>query len=366
MANIYGALGIQEYQADQVYIQTLGYDLVYTVTQQYVARYEADLAMAMALFIEGTTENHSFRYKLPGGGRLQRRGDKSVTGAAKAAGSWDVALPLEDFGRSLSIDDVAFAYMTAAEYQRHIDGVLIANTNTVRFEVLRALFNSSSRTFQDSTLNTPTLTIQPLANGDATLYPPVLGSESDATDNHYLGSNYAASSISNTNDPFPTIVDELEEHFGVTTGGSNILVLINKAQTSLVSALSDFLPVAQSKVAYGDSTNLADVGPIPATMSARLLGTHIEAGCHIAEWAWVPAGYMLGIHLDAPRPLMMRVDPAATGLGRGLQLVARKEDWPNTNNHWRHRFGVGAGNRLNGVCLQLVASTTYTTPAAYT
>jgi hypothetical protein len=74
---------------------------------------------------------------------------------------------------------------------------------------------------------------------------------------------------------------------------------------------------------------------------------------------------MLAVHLEAPAPVIKRVDPAATGLGRGLQLVAEDESFPFTASFWRHRFGFGVGNRLNGVVMELGTGGTYTVPAAY-
>ena len=35
-------------------------------------------------------------------------------------------------------------------------------------------------------------------------------------------------------------------------------------------------------------------------------------GVWVVEWRFVPANYILAIHLDAPKPLMQRVDPADT------------------------------------------------------
>jgi hypothetical protein len=61
----------------------------------------------------------------------------------------------------------------------------------------------------------------------------------------------------------------------------------------------------------------------------------------------------------------MRVDPADTGLGMGLQLVAEDERYPIKSAHYRNRFGYGVRNRLNGVVVQLVASTSYTIPTIY-
>jgi hypothetical protein len=79
----------------------------------------------------------------------------------------------------------------------------------------------------------------------------------------------------------------------------------------------------------------------------------------------MPAEYLLGIHMDAPAPLRMRLDPADTGLGAGLQLVAENERFPISSAFYRNRFGFGVGNRLNGVVVQLVASTSYTIPTGY-
>ena len=152
-----------------------------------------------------------------------------------------VALPLEDFGAQLSGNDVDMAYMSVAELDRHLNTVVAQNVNTLRFEMLKALLNNTQDTFVDPLHGS--LSIEPLANGDTVVYPPVLGSESEATDDHYLESNYAASAISDANNPFITIRDEIEEHFGVDQGGSNIVVFINQAQTTAVEDLSDFNPI---------------------------------------------------------------------------------------------------------------------------
>lgn len=362
MGNIYGALGIAEYQADQVYIQTVGYALVYEATNQLLQQYNNELNAAMSAFVERDTEEHSLRYKLPATGRLQRRGGKGQTGAQKASGSWDVSFPLEEFGDVVSGDDIALAYMTAAEYQRHLDGVLNRNTGTVRYEILKAIFNNTARTFTDPLLNTPTLTIQPLANGDSVVYPPVLGSETEATEDHYLESGYAASAISDTNDPYATIANELEEHFGAIQGGSNIAVFINNAQVPKTRDLTTFVGLSDMGIVPGSNTDVLQGLP---SVPGRVVGRMEDSGVWVVEWRWVPANYMIGIHLDAPRPILRRVDIAATGLGRDLQLVQTEVEVPFTSKLWRHRFGMGVGNRLNGVVMELGSGGTYTIPSGY-
>lgn len=357
MSAIFGALNLND--TDRVFQATQGQAVIYDAVNEYLARYNEDMQAAMSIFVEGTTTNHTERYKLPGSGRLQRRGLQSRTGEVKANGGWDVSYPLEDFGAAFASDDVTMGYMTVGDLDRHIQTVVNQDRNTRRFEILKAIFHGSSTTFVDPLWGS--LTIQPLASGDVgVLFPPVLGSESEATENHYLESGYAASSISDTNNPYVTIRDELEEHFGAPTAGSNIVVFINNAQTAKTQALTDFSEVEDRFVRLGVQTDQA-VG-LP-NVPGRIIGR--VSGVWVSEWRWIPSGWAFGIHLDAPAPLKIRVDPADTGLGSGLQLVAQDADYPFMTSHWRDRFGIGTANRLNGVVLEFGTGGTYSTPSGY-
>jgi hypothetical protein len=357
MSGIFGVLGLSD--TDNSYINTVGQAVVFEAANQYLAQVTAEINAATAVFVEETTELFKERYYLPGGGRLQRRGGQAQSGAVKASGYWDVAYPLEDFGAQVAGDDVSLAYMTLQQLQRHFDTVQAQDTNTVRFEVLRALFNNTARTFVDPLKGS--LTIQPLAlASDSVLYPPVLGSETEATDTHHLESGYAATAISDTNNPIVTIVDELEEHFGAMTGGENIVIFINNAQTAKIKALTDFEEVPDSRIRVGDSISVPTALP---NVPGRIIGR--GSGAWVVEWRWIPANYMLGMHMDAPAPLKIRVDEAASGLPRGLNLVSTDATYPFQAAHYRHRFGIGVGNRLNGVVMELGVGGTYTIPTAY-
>lgn len=355
MPNLFGALNLND--TDRVFNATTGQQAVFDVINEYVARTNAELDAALSVFVETTTDAYKERYYLPGSGRLQRRGEQAPVGAVKATGYWDVAYPLEDFAAAVGGDDVTMAYMTAAQLSRHIQTVVQQNVNTVRFEMLRALVNSTARTFSDPLWGS--LTIQTLANGDSVTYPPVLGSESEATDNHYLEAGYTA--ISDSNNPYVTINGELEEHFGVMQGGSNIVAFINNAQRSSTEALTDFSEVEDRFVRVGNTTDVAI--NLPAGLPGTVIGR--TNGVWIVEWRWVPAGYIIGLHLDAAPPLKRRVDPADTGLGQGLQLVARDMAFPMETSFWRNRFGFGVGNRLNGVVIELANGGSYTVPTGY-
>lgn len=358
MTGIFGILGLGD--TDDSFVSTIGQSAIFEASNMYLAQVSAEIEAAFRVFVEGTTTDFKERYYLPGGGRLQRRSGQVPSGAVKASASWDVSFPLEDFGAQVTGDDVTLAYMTLQQLQRHFDTVQVQDTNTVRYEMLKALFNNTARTFVDERKGS--LTIQPLAlASDGVLYPPVLGSETEATDTHHIESGYAASAISDTNNPLATIRDELEEHFGAGTGGEDIVVFINNAQTAKIKALTDFDEVVDKFIRAGDSVSVPQNLP---NVPGRIIGR--GSGVWVVEWRWVPANYMLALHLEAPAPLKMRVDLPETGLGRGLQLVATQRDYPLIAAHYRHRFGVGVGNRLNGVMMELGTGGTYDIPSGYT
>ena len=46
-------------------------------------------------------------------------------------------------------------------------------------------------------------------------------------------------------------------------------------------------------------------------------------------------------------------------------MVAQEKKHPIERLTWRHRFGFGVRNRLNGVVMELGTGGTYTIPTAY-
>lgn len=358
MSGIFGILGLNDHE--RVYLSTLGQDVIFDAANEFLNRHAADLEAMAAIFVDETTENHKERYKLPGGGRLQQMSGQSSTATVKALGQWDVAFPLIDYGASVGMGRIDFAYATAQDLQRHLETITIQNINTVRHEILKALLNNTQRTFADNLWGN--LLIESLANGDAVVYPPALGSETEATDDHYLESNYTTANISNTNDPVITVVDELEEHFGAPTGGSNIVCFVPTAVGRKIRGLAEFDPVIDRFIDAGDDTD-QPVG-LPAAMPGRIMGRH-NAGAWIVEWRHMPADYLLAIHQDAPRPLKRRVHPGDTGLPQSLTLVKDSDQYPFQQSHYENHFGFGAGNRLNGVVMEMGTGGTYSIPSGY-
>lgn len=364
MANIFGHLNVSD--QDYVFNSAVGQRVIYEAAANYVALASEELTRLQSIFVARSTSEHTLRYKLPGNGYLQRRGPDGRFGAVKASGQWDVAFPLEDFGAMIVGNDVDMAYMTVEELDRHIDTVIAQNANSSRYEVLTALMNRSNGTFVDDKHGN--LTIRSLANTDGTLYPPVIGSMTEADDEHYLELGDVSAAIDDTHDPWTgvntnsvNIVGELEEHFGIQAGSAEIVSFINQAEVTVVSTLTDFEPVDIRQIQEGQQT--ASPVQVPTNLPGVVIGRH-RAGAWIVRWDRIPATYILSVTTAVEAPLYKRIDPAATGLGTDLQMVVPKgmEEFPFNETTWRHRFGFGVGNRLNGICVECAAGGTYTDP----
>lgn len=353
MSYLYGALTVADAAAT---VTQVGQQIVWDATQAAIAAYNADMQAALRAFVEREDEQAKFSYMLAGGGYLQERGPQSELAAVKGAGKWDVALPLKDYGAQIVVDDVALAYLSVQEYDRAVETVFTQDRNTMRREMLKALLNNTAPTFLDPRLGS--LTIQPLANGDAVLYPPLIGSAAEATANHYIETGYLASAISGTNNPLITIRDTLGKRFGE---GDTLIAFFNSAQRAVLEALPDFVSSPSGVLVPGALSTT--VQGVPQGFPGQIIG--YSDGVWISLWDWVPASYSIALDADQPRPLIQRRDTAASGLGTGLQLVQTDRIYPFQKAHWRHRFGFGVGNRLNGMVLEFGNGGSYTIPTGY-
>jgi hypothetical protein len=356
MSSIFGNLNLND--TDRVFNATQGQSVLYDAIAAYVARVNAEAASAYSVFVQETTANYKERFKLPGSGYMQEITPDQKPDAVKSYGSWDVAYPLRNYADAVNGSLVSRAYMTVQELEAQTIGIVNRSVNTMRRELLRALLYKEDETFVDPLWGS--LTVKGLASGsgDSVLYPPVLGSMTEAVRQRYNGANYVTASISDTNNPYATIQDALVADFGQQQGNSNIVVFINTAEKAKTIALTDFDPLNDRFVVPG--ANINQLSNLPAAMPGTIIGR--TNGCWVVEWPFIPATYMLGVHLDAPAPLKKRIDPADTGLGDGLRLVAEDEEYPFKSSFWQNRFGFGCGNRLNGYAMFLTASTTYTSP----
>lgn len=358
MADLFGALNLND--SERVYIGDIGKAVIFDAVNAMFEQWNSDVQAALSVFVEKETENYTERYLLPGGGQLQRLGRQAPSAAVKRSGEWDVAYPLRGYGASLGGSRVDLAYMTVQEMDAHLKTIQSQDLNTLRARVLTALFEEDNLVWTDPIHGA--ITVRRLANADGTNYPPIVGSEDDTTgETHYLAPGYAEDAISDANQPVITLRDELVEHFGGrNTKGDNILVFHNSSATEYLADLTGYVEVAEQFIQYGQDSDIAiNIPNAPGRVHARC------TGAWLSEWDWIPEEYMVAIHLEAPRPLVMRVDPSDTGLGTGLRLVAEEESAPLHQMYYERRFGFGVGNRLNGAVIEVSGDGSYAPPSDY-
>jgi hypothetical protein len=339
-------------------VQTVGQQLTFEAINRFAARHNTNVGNIIRRFVDDTTTDIETYYETPGGGMMQETNRLSRPGAVKTYGRYNVGFPIRDARDQIAGDDITFAYLTLAQLQRQVTNIFIRHLNWVRFHILRALFNNANETFFDEFLQRE-ITVRRLANTDGTIYAPNLNAETGTDDNHYLVSGYLSSAISNTNNPFITLRDEITEH----SGDGNIVVFINPAQSAVVKALADFVGYTDPMIRLPtDSTVITGAAPdgLPGTVIGRV------SSVWVVEWTTIPADYMVALDISQPPPLRKRIDIATNIQGRGqLALIARQQEFPLEESFWRDRHGYGVGNRLGTAIMQFKASGTYDIPAAY-
>ncbi len=360
MSSVFGVLGVADTEA--AFVANMGQQLIFDAINLVLGYHNEDVAKATNVFVKKNTEKFKMRWLSPGSGMMSPAGvDPLAPGpAVQRYGYWDVSFQLSGWEEAVSNSRVGLAYMTLAELNAHIDAITERNIARHRQRILIALMEDTNLAWTDPIHGA--LTIRRLANTDGALYPVLPGAAAEAEDDHYAETAYAIANITDINNPLVTLRNEIVEHFGGRrTGGQEIVVLNNADATAYIEALTGFVPVGDRHVNYGADTDLADVTD---KFPGRLYGRHSGVWC--VEWAWMPATYMMGVHIQYP-PLMRRVDTAASGLPMGLSLVARDRDHPLESAYYADRFGYGAGNRLSAAVLEVSGGdATYTPPTAYT
>ena len=358
MSGLAGILNVSD--SERAFVNTVGQQLVFDAVNQLLSDYNEEVGKQTRVFIEAETEKFKKRYLLPGGGKLQRMGRQAPAGAQKRYGYYDVAFPLRQWGAEMAGDRVDMAYMSIAELDAHLDTIMIQDLNTLRWRILTSIFEDTNLTFTDPIHGS--LTVRRLANTDGTTFPPVVGSESEADDDHYLNSGYTVAAIADANNPVATLRDEIAEHFGgIGSAGRNFVFFHANDSLSYLQAITGYTAITDRYIQAGANTaETAGWPEVPGRVHGRL------SGAWLAEWdGWIPDTYCIMVLLEVPAPLQKRVDPADTGLGRGLQLVATDTNHPMQRASYEHRYGLGCGNRLSAACMLIDESGTYSPPAAY-
>ena len=350
MAILYGFTNLKDVFSQRV--DDVGVAVVNDAIDATIAEHNRQLAALVGLFATPTTE-YKMRYRTPVAARLQPLDENGRARPIKLAGYYDVAFPLQEAGTAWGQTYKASKKMTVQEANDILNTLLTADKRWMRDHILAALFTNASWTFADDQHGD--LTVKGLANSDTDTYLVQTGADAGATDTHYLAQ---ANAIDNSNDPFPTIYDELTEH-PENTG--EVVVLIPSNVKTAVQALSGFYPNTDPNLNAGmASTTLR--GSLGTPLPGTLLGYH-EARVWIAEWKSLPSGYMIATMTGGPRSLLMREEMEASL--RGFNRVADRNDHPFYESQYLRIAGFGANNRV-GALVQRIGNGSYAIPTNYT
>lgn len=354
---LWGLLNLADAQTP---VTAVGQRQTFEAIQEFVNRHNATVQRAVRLLVGETTTDIETFFETPGGGMMQESNNLTRPGAIKAYGRYNVGFPIRDARDQIAADDITLAYMTLQQVNRSVQTIFVRHGNWVRYNILKALFNNANDTTWWEEAYNRAITIRRLANQDGTIFPPTISNDTPSQDNHYLISGYLSSAISNTNNPFPVLRDEIKEHFGDAV---DIVVFINTAQSAIVKTLADFVPVVDSKVSQPITESVIS-STIPSDIPGVVIGR--ISGVWVSEWNSVPADYMLAVDIAQPGPLSKRVDIPTGIAGRGqLALVARQVEFPLEESFWRDRHGYGVSNRLSAAIMQFKAAAPYDVPAAF-
>lgn len=353
----YGFITLKDLFRDRVIADIV--PRINTAIQQTVEEHTRQIDSFLAAMVTRTVD-HRWKYLLPTTGSLQPLDELGNPKPVQPSGSYDVALPIQGGGTAWGEDRVSRAYATVEDYNNWSLDAIERDTDWMRRHLFGAFLNPTSWTFDDKKYGN--LTIQPLANGDATVYVKRGGTA--ATNTHYL---FQLAAIADANNPFPTIYNELDEHPSNT---GPYVAYVSTSLRSAVEALTSLIPAKDPTIEYGANiTTLGRTLPVDVTKRGdpfdgfgdRFLGK--VGGVYVVEWAALPAGYIFARAVGVRDVIGMREhEPAVL---RGLFPEYFTPDGNLQVQRFLRYAGFGVLNRVGALMMQIGAGA-YSAPAGYT
>lgn len=262
----------------------------------------------------------------------------------------------------------------ASQLRALANAVNEADNRNVFTKVMKTIFNPTNLS---ATIEGQPYTVFKFYNNDGTVPPAFKTNTFAGTHQHYVTSGAATVDSADVE----SLVGLVTEHGYDPTQGYQIVLMVNKAEGGAirkfrfgqvnnngVTANYDFIPAVNQPDFLLSATQQV-VGARPAGTLAGLTVIGSYADVLIVQDDFIPAGYMVCFATGGPRnlqnPVGFRQHPQA-GL-QGLQLVkGPNPDYPLIDSFYQRIFGTGIRQRGGGAVMQVTASGTYTSPAAYT
>lgn len=350
---LYGFLNLKEVFLET--IEDVGIPQVYDAITQSVTEHNRQLNSLTSLFVMNTSE-YKVRYYTPSVARLQPLDENGRARPILPAGKYDVAFPLQSAGSAWGANYISRVKMTVQQANNITAAMLTADARWMRDHILAALFYDGNAAGTGWTFADPehgSLGIFGLADADTVVYNVMAGSDSGATDDHYLAQ---AAAIADAANPFPAIYTELTEH---PENGGEVVVLVPTNLKASIEALTTFYPISDPNLRAGTGVTEL-VGRLGVEVPGNVIG-YVDK-CWIVEWSILPNNYMIAVTTDGPRPIAMRQETNAQL--QGFRLVAERNDHPFYESQWLRIAGFGAWNRVGAAVIR-IGNANYAIPTGY-
>ena len=336
-------------------------DEVNTAITTAVEFHNQQLNAIMDLFVAPTTKAKT-RYRHPFTTRNQPLDQFGRPRPVKGAQSYDVAFPLQMSGSRMGWTWQNSANVTVADVQETIYSIMMGDQRWVFDHILAALFQDDGWTYLDDDDDIGSLTIEGLANGDSFIYSMYSGSDVGATDDHILAQANAIGSGSDN--PYPTILAELEEH--PENGSGPFIAFIPTALKATTTALGTFNPVRDPNITPATSSDTL-TGSLGVTVPGgdRMILGYEDSGIWIVEYPRLPSEHIIAVSAGGAPPLGMRQPEPAEQ--QGFAEVPADMDsspFPFMQRSWIRQAGFGGWNRVGGVAYR-IGNGTYAVPTGY-
>ena len=343
-------------------VQVAGPRKVYDAVYAYAAEYNR-IANGMIGTLAQRTVAAKEVIALPSTSTLQPANEYTIPTPEFNDSTYEVAFPIYGGTTAWGVTRLSGHFMTVEEAAINTVEATRKDANWLVRHALSALLDNTTTAFFDKIgpgngKGLGSLTVQPLANADGTLFP-FRGAADFADDNHYSATSTAISDSTNAN-PFPALQEELREHPG---NDGPYVAYVPTNLLSAVKALGEFIKPTDPNVIVGANTDrLATNGQFVLGFGDRVCGYLEDSEMWVVEASALPSNYIVALAFGATAPLAMREYDAPALQGFFPEQYV--EENASIVNRFFRFAGFGVRNRL-AAAVKYFGGSSYVIPTGY-